>query len=239
MPGIDANKAVKEAQSVLNKSMKVPGEQQFAPKAPTAPAAPKPKASSALVSYSPAKTIKGVADAFKNPTGGQIASSLQYNNQNISDYVKALKPPKMHKGGKVPKDGVYEMKAGETVRTPEQEKKMQDHIKKASDAAQMMSKDDKKTAEKKPAEKKEHKEKKDGKKKHAHKVEVEKKKGGYLVKTHTQPEEGQQQEGPEESVHPDMASVNNHLNDVMGPDEAQAAPQGGAPAAAPMPTPGV
>ena len=88
------------------------------------------------------------------------------------------------------------------------------------------------------AEKKEHKAGK--KKNHAHKVEVEKKKGGYLVKTHQQPEEGQPQQAPEESVHPDMASVNAHMNDAMGPDEAQA-PQGGAEPSAPaaQPIPGV
>ena len=216
---IDTAKALKNAKGVLAKanafSNSVPGSSQFAPKVKT-PSAPAPK---------------------KPMTSGEeIASSLNSKSQNVNQYLKSL--PKMHKGGMVDKDGVYQMKAGETVRTPEQEKKMQDHIKKASSAAQVMTKDEPKKKDEKPAEKKEHKAGK--KKNHAHKVEVEKKKGGYLVKTHQQPEEGQPQQAPEESVHPDMASVNAHMNDAMGPDEAQA-PQGGAEPSAPaaQPIPGV
>src|SRR5271166_917198 len=58
------------------------------------------------------------------------------------------KIPTMHKGGKVKKDGPVNLKAGETVRTKEQEKEMQDKMKKASPEA-LMTKDEPK--EKKPA----------------------------------------------------------------------------------------
>jgi len=202
--------------------------------------------SNAGPSYNPIKTAKDVVGGFKNPEGPSTAAGLGSVAANVKAYQSSI--PKMHKGGVVSKDGAYQMKAGETVRTPKQEKTMQEHIKKASSAAQVMTKDEPKK-ESKPAEKKEHKSS-DKKKKHAHKVEVEKKMGGYLVKTHHKSEPGDMSENkPEESVHPDLNSVNQHINDAMGPDEAPAGapPQGAGappaaaaapPAAAPMATQG-
>lgn len=230
----NALSAAKKTLATANK--KFPSPPSAARKNPISMTAEKPSRPSGI-DYNPIHTVKSVVNTLKHPEGGSTAAGLGAVSDNVKQYISSI--PKMHKGGVVSKNGIYNMKAGETVRTPEQEKKMQDHIKKASSAAQVMTKDEPKK-ESKPAEKKEHKA---GKKtKHAHKVEVEKKKGGYLVKTHHQAEEGQPQEAPEESVHPDMASVNNHMNEAMGPDEAEgAAPQGAGapPAAAPTPTPGV
>jgi hypothetical protein len=54
-------------------------------------------------------------------------------------------PPKFHKGGTVPEDGTYDMKKGEVVRTPEQEKKMQEKMKTPSKAEALMTQDEPKT----------------------------------------------------------------------------------------------
>jgi hypothetical protein len=210
----DPLKAAEKAQSVLDKAKQftkaVEGtsKSQFAPKA-----APVKKASPIPVAPKPTVRAQNIAVA----------------NEEAAKYgMKGV--PIMHDGGKVKKDGPVILKKGETVRTPDQEKKVQDKMKK-SKTEEVMTK----------AEKDKPKAKKDGKKKkHVHKIEIEKKKGGYLVRTHSKPAEGEQpatMEGPEESVHPDLASVTNHLNENMGPDEEEQEPGAGAgapPPAAPQ-----
>ena len=77
----------------------------------------------------------------------------------------------------------------------------------------------------------EHKDKKEKKPKF-HKMEIEKKEGGYLSRLHHKPEAGgEAPKEPLETVHPDMDSVVNHLQDNMAqPGEAEAAPAGAGPA---------
>lgn len=199
----DQASAVKAAQSVLakaqdfTKSVEGTPKSRFALKPPVVRKAPPP-----VVPKGP--TVRAQNTAVANE------EAAKYGMHGV---------PIMHKGGKVKKDGPVILKKGETVRTPEQEKKVQDKMSKAKEA---MTKDEKKPKS----------EKKDGKKKkHVHKIEVEKKKGGYLVRTHSKPAPGAEPnvvtEGPEESVHPDLASVTDHLNQNMGPDEE--APEAAAP----------
>lgn len=108
------------AKKVLANTMKVPGEEQFAPK-------PKPKVSPVKetppigVDYNPVHTAKAVADTIKHPD--DIAGGLK-------GVASQAGIPKYHTGGKVKKDGLALLKKDETVRTKEQEKDIQKKIKK-------------------------------------------------------------------------------------------------------------
>jgi hypothetical protein len=94
-----------------------------------------------------------------NPQG-DVGKELADKARNVAQYGDNV--PKMHKGGVVKEDGVVELKKGETVRTPEQEKKLQEKTKKSSSAEKLLggkkkesSKEDSKS-EKKESKKKKH-----------------------------------------------------------------------------------
>jgi hypothetical protein len=74
-------------------------------------------------------------------------------------------------------------------------------------------------------------------KKHVHKMEIRRgASGGYIATHHSKPKPGEMADEPEEHVLPDMNQLQQHLSENMGdqPDQqAQPAPQGGAPAAGP------
>ena len=83
------------------------------------PAAPKPAPAPITTPPAPAKP-----SALGDST---IAPSLKAKQDNINTYMNAT--PKMHKGGVVPEDGIYNMKKGEHVLTARQKKAMMDGMK--------------------------------------------------------------------------------------------------------------
>lgn len=72
---------ISKAKDVLNKAMKVPGEEQFASTASSKPsyslARAARKASSDGVDYNPIHTVKAVITTIKSKPGKDIASGLQ------------------------------------------------------------------------------------------------------------------------------------------------------------------
>jgi hypothetical protein len=137
-------------QNASNFTKKVEGKtpSMFAPKPPAA--APKVAAS-----QPPA-----------NPQG-DIGKELAAKAQNVSQYAGM---PQMHKGGVVKKDGPVNLKKGETVRTPEQEKQLKDKNKKDQPLTdKAMTKDEPKDSKPAKSEKSDKKEsKKAAKVKHKH-----------------------------------------------------------------------
>ena len=83
------------------------------------PSAPKPATAPITKPPAPAKP-----SALGDST---IAPSLKAKQDNINTYMNAT--PKMHKGGVVPEDGIYNMKKGEHVLTARQKKAMMDGMK--------------------------------------------------------------------------------------------------------------
>jgi hypothetical protein len=75
-----------------------------------------PKSTPAPVVKSP---VSVKTPALGDPT---IGPSLKAKNDNINTYINNT--PKMHKGGEVPENGIYNMKKGEHVLTAKQKNAM-------------------------------------------------------------------------------------------------------------------
>jgi hypothetical protein len=184
------------------------------PMNPTAPAAPKPSTDS---------------DSSMLPGGTGIAEGIKARQD------MAAQLPKMHKGGTVKKDGPVMLKAGETVRTPEQEKAMEEKLKVGPKAKAALTADEKpaeKPAAAPKAEKKAHK----SKFKHTH---IEHHDDGSHTVRHTPHAGADGKTGDEVSYGvKDMAGVHAGLDANVGDGQmpaAPAAPPAAAPAAGAMP----
>jgi hypothetical protein len=54
-----------------------------------------------------------------------VGDELKSKSDNVNQYIQSL--PKMHKGGEIPEDGAYQMKAGEHVLTAAEAQKARKH----------------------------------------------------------------------------------------------------------------
>ena len=204
---------------------------------------PTPKPTSPAPSKNTMK-VKSPSTGLLGDQGADSAAGVKANADNVDAYVKGV--PKMHKGGEVMEDGLKNLKKGEVViskEKAEEGKKIMGLMNKAKDEMDNEPKEKsegkKKTSDKhnpahetKKEEKKEDKKpaKKAGKKvkgMHVRRATS----GGFIVKhdMDNSAGAGAPQGEPEEHAIPDMASLQSHMQDHMGDEEA---PSAGAPAAA-------
>jgi hypothetical protein len=158
--------------------------------------------------------------ADRSAEADNLSAGLKYKRENVEQYAKAsgeTAMPKMHKGGKVKKDGPHDLKKDEVVLTKEQAKK-----KGVTDGM----KESEEKSEKKDNAKEEKAEKKGGKKskpKHSH---VERHSNGSYTLKH-QMEDGTEQS----SAHPDLngmmeAMQQSHGDGQEAPPAVEAPPAG-------------
>lgn len=190
----------------------------------------KPFGDAGAAAAEPAKKKPGILEGLKSMAdqrskeADSTAEGLKAKQDNVDAYKKATDTPaipKMHKGGKVEKDGPHNLKKGEVVLTAKDAKKkgVADGMK--SEAGE--EKSEKKDSAKE--EKKEHKGKKSRKRLHIHPAAS----GGFIVK-HEPMDMSEPNAQSEEHVVPDMAGLHAHIDEHMG-DQGGAPDQGAAPAA--------
>lgn len=155
--------------------------------------------------------------------GKSTADGLKSKQNNVDSYKKAVEGdgavPKMHKGGKVKKDGLHDLKKGEVVLTEKDAKKkgVVDGLK--ADGEEKSEKKDSAKEDKKEASKKKHK---------FHRTEIEHHSdGSHTVRHHPHPSmkvEGAEQEQPVSYAAPDMATLHAGMDQNLGaaPDQGAA-----------------
>lgn len=228
-----ANKAIADSKKALDRAVKFNGPVKT-PK-PAAPVVEK-KASSGLL----------------GDQGSDSAKGIKSNADNVADYVKNV--PKMHKGGEVTEDGVKNLQKGEVVipkEKAEEGKKVMALKKKAGPMAAAMEEEGN---EPKSEKKGEGSEKSEGKKKTSdkhspakdakakphdfHRTEtIHHRNGSHTVTHHPHPAKpGADGKMPEQAepvsyAAPDMASLQQGMEQNLGGGPAAAGPSAAAPAA--------
>jgi hypothetical protein len=101
MPQSSVDKALSDAKAALAHA-----DAKF-PRAATAPATPAPKSAA--------------------PAAPSIGDELKAKGTMVGKAKQAIDAPKMHKGGPVPKDGVYTLKKGEHVLTEKESDLVKKH----------------------------------------------------------------------------------------------------------------
>jgi hypothetical protein len=156
-----------------------------------------------------------------NPQG-DIGKELADKARNVSQY--GGEAPKMHDGGVVKKDGLHDLEKGETVRTAEQEKKLQEKTKKSLSAEKLLGGKKKESSGPKESKDSKKSDKKDAKKKtHPFKRTVI---DHHTDGSHTATLEHESDSAKNiTSARPDLDGVHDLLEEhIGGQDEAEPAP---------------
>jgi hypothetical protein len=178
--------------------------------------------------------LKKFADD-RSAEADNLSAGLKYKRENVEQYAKASGEsamPKMHKGGKVKKDGPHDLKKDEVVLTKEQAKKkgVTDGMKESEEKSEKKDNAKEEKAEKKT-------EKKDGKKHKFSRTEIEHhKNGSHTVRHHLQPSDAKEDTGkvqePVSYSAADDADLQAKLSQSLGGQEAPPSGQEAPPAGA-------
>jgi hypothetical protein len=231
-----ADKAIADSKKALASAVKFNGPVKKTPVSPVKPT-PKPKMAST---------------GLLGGEGTDIVGEMKAKGDNVDQYVKNV--PKMHKGGEVMEDGVKNLQKGEVVipkEKAEEGKKVMALKKKAKGpmAAAMEEEDNEPKSEAKSEEKGEKSEKSEGKKKAAtkedkakphnfHRTEtIHHRNGSHTTTHHPHPAKpGADGKMPEQAepvsyASPDMASLQQGMQENIGGGPQAAGPSAAAPAA--------